>query len=415
MKTEPDSLHSFQLRVLAILALINFVNFADRLVVPPLFPLLREEFHLSSAQLGSLQTLLQIVLAMATIPFGLMADRMSRTRIIAAGVVFWSLATFLSGLAQSFALLLMARALVGVGEAAYAPAAQSMISGAFPVESRARAQAVFAAGMLLGGTTGLALGGIIGEYLGWRPAFFLVGIPGLIFAVFAWRLKEPPRGPKSELVPITRLLRVPAYTSLIVSGVLVTFASLAFITWGPDFVQRWKDFTPGEAGVSLGVTVSVASVLGVLVGGYVADFLQKRFPYGRIMTVVLAFLAAAPFLIWGLATEEKSLVLVALFIGAFFMSWYHGPVTAVIHDLTPRRAHATSVGVYMFATQLLGGMFGPFVVGKIDDLSNLRLGLQVSVGVMVIGALGMFLVIHFIRRDGLHHPHLDAFRAEADD
>jgi predicted MFS family arabinose efflux permease len=415
MKTESNSLRGFQVRVLAILALINFVNFADRLVVPPLFPLLREQFSLSSAELGSLQTLLQIVLAAATIPFGLLADRMSRTRIIAGGVVFWSLATFLCGLAHSFALLLMARALVGVGEAAYAPAAQSMISGAFPAETRARAQAVFAAGMLLGGTTGLALGGVIGEYLGWRPAFFLVGFPGLIFAALAARLKEPPRGPKSELVPISRLLRVPAYVALIVSGVLVTFASLSFITWGPDFVQRWKDFTPTESGVSLGVTVLVASLLGVLAGGYVADFLQKRFPYGRILTVVLAFLAAAPFLIWGLATEEKPLVLAALFIGAFFMSWYHGPVTAVIHDLMPRRAHATSVGVYMFATQLLGGMFGPFVVGKIDDLSDLLLGLQVAVGVMVVGALGMFAVIHFIRRDGLHHPQLDAFRAEADD
>jgi len=415
MKTESHSLRGLQLRVLAILALINFVNFADRLVVPPLFPLLRQQFGLTSAQLGSLQMLLQVVLAVATIPFGLIADRMSRTRIIAAGMVFWSLATFLSGLAQSFAILLAARALVGVGEAAYAPAAQSMISGAFPVETRARAQAVFAAGMLLGGTTGLALGGVIGEHLGWRPAFFLVGIPGLIFAVFALRLEEPPRGPKSELVRIGRLLRVPAYVALMVNGVLLTFASLAFITWGPDFVQRWKDFTPSEAGLSLGVTVLVASLLGVLVGGYVADYLQKRWPYGRILTVVLAFLAAAPFLVWGLATEEKTLVLGALFLGAFFSSWYHGPVTAVIHDLTPPRAHATSVGLYMFATQLLGGMFGPFVVGKIDDLSTLKLGLQVAVGVMVLGALGMFLVIHFIRRDGLHHPHLDAFRAAAGD
>ncbi len=95
------------------------------------------------------------------------------------------------------------------------------------------------------------------------------------------------------------------------------------------------------------------------------------------------------------------------------MSWYHGPVTAVIHDMMPRRAHATSVGVYMFVTQLLGG-FGPFVVGKIDDLADLVMGLKLAVGVMVAGALSFLLVIHFIRRDGLHHPLLDAFRAEAD-
>jgi predicted MFS family arabinose efflux permease len=415
MNTGFYTLSRYQLRVLAILAFINFVNFADRLIVPPMFDLLREHFQVTSAQLASLQIVLQIVLSVATVPFGLLADRMSRTKIIAAGIVFWSLATFLTGMAHTFAMLLIARALVGVGEAAYAPAAQSMISGAFPAEKRARAQSVFAAGMLLGGTTGLALGGVIGQHLGWRPAFFIIGVPGLIFALFALRLEEPPRGPKSEIVPIGRLLRVPAYVSLIFSGVLVTFASLAFITWGPDFAQRWKDFSPSEAGVSLGITVFAASLLGVLAGGYVADWLQQRYEYGRILTVALAFLAAAPFLIWALLAEEKVAVVTALFLGAFLMSWYHGPVTAVIHDLMPRRAHATSVAVYMFVTQLIGGTFGPLVVGKIDDFSTLLLGLQVAVGVLVAGALSMVLVIYFIRRDGLRHPQMDIYRAEADD
>lgn len=115
-----------------------------------------------------------------------------------------------------------------------------------------------------------------------------------------------------------------------------------------------------------------------------------------------------------LAADDKRVVVLALFIGAFFMSWYHGPVTAVIHDLMPPRAHATSVGVYMFVTQLVGGVLGPLVVGKIDDLSNLLIGLQVAVAVMVVGALLMFLVMHFIRRDGLHHPHMAAFHAELD-
>ncbi len=414
MKTEPYSLSRHQLRVLAILALINFVNFVDRLVVPPLVPLLREQFGLTSAQLGLLQAVLQIVLSVATIPFGVLADRMSRTRIIAAGVVFWSLATFVSGLATSFALLLVARALVGVGEAAYAPAAQSMISGAFSSETRARAQAVFAAGMLIGATTGLALGGLIGAAWGWRWAFFIVAVPGLILGLTVLRLEEPTRGPKSEVVPIGRLLSVPAYLAMIVSGVLVTFASLAFIVWGPDFVGRWKDLNPREAGVSLGTTVLLASLLGVLTGGYVADWFQKRYAYGRILTITMAFLAGAPFIIWGLAAEEKVFLILALFLGVFFMSWYHGPVTAVIHDMMPRRAHATSVSVYMFVTQLLGGVGGPFVVGKIDDVSDLLLGLKVAVGVMVAGALSFLLVIYFIRRDGLRHPRLESFHVEAD-
>ena len=408
------SLDRYQIRLLAILAVINFVNFADRLVVPPLVPQLREQFDLSSGELAWLQIVLQVVLAVATVRFGLLADRFSRSKIIAFGVVFWSLATFLSGLAQTFALLLVARALVGVGEAAYAPAAQSMISGAFSKGARARAQAVFAAGMLAGATAGLALGGLIAEVHGWRTAFFVVGVPGLILALMALRLEEPPRGPRSEVVPIGRVLSVPAFLALIASGILVTFTSVAFIFWGPDFITQAKGFSQAEAGISLGFTVLLASLLGVLAGGGVADWLQKRFAYGRILTVALAFFAAVPFILWALEAETKKTVIAALFVASFFMSWYHGPVTAVIHDLMPRRAHATSVGLYMFLTQLIGGVTGPFVVGRIDDKRDLLVGLQVAVGVMVAGALCMFLVIYFIRLQGLRHPEMEIYRTEAD-
>jgi MFS-type transporter involved in bile tolerance (Atg22 family) len=149
-------------------------------------------------------------------------------------------------------------------------------------------------------------------------------------------------------------------------------------------------------------------------GGWIADQLQKRLTYGRIIAVAAAFLLAAPFLLLAIQSEEKNFVLMGLFIAGFFMSWYHGPVTAVLHDMMPRRAHATSVGVYMFATQLVGGL-GPQVVGKISDLHDLQLGLQIAVAVMVCGALLMLLVIHFIRRDGLRHPTLASFHAEPGD
>jgi Flp pilus assembly protein protease CpaA len=107
-------------------------------------------------------------------------------------------------------------------------------------------------------------------------------------------------------------------------------------------------------------------------------------------------------------------VLAALALASFFMSWYHGPVTAVIHDMMPRRAHATSIGVYMFVTQLVGA-FGPKLVGRISDLRDMQVALQLAVAVMVAGGLLMFLVIHFIRRDGLQHSCLDSFRAEPGD
>ena len=394
-------IRGYALRALVILALINFVNFADRTVILPLFPLLREAFDATDRQLGSLQLWLQVVLAIASLPLGLLADRIPRARIIAAGVILWSLATFWSGLAQSFNVLLVARAMVGLGEAAYGPAAQSMISSVFDAERRARAQAVFAAGMLIGGAAGQAIGGIVGNSYGWQPAFFIVGVPGIILGALVLRLPEPPQAVAvAEPVPLLQILRVPAFIALMCSGILITFAGISLITWGPDYVVRFKGFSLREAGVTLG-TVGLGSLItGVLAGGWVADRLQKIWRHGRAMTVAVAFLLAAPCILWALAADSKAMVLSAFFIGGFFMSWYHGPVTAVIHDMMPARAHATSVGIYMFVTQLVGA-FGPFLVGNISDARDLRAGLEVAVGVLVLGALSFFLTAYFVQR---HRP-----------
>jgi predicted MFS family arabinose efflux permease len=411
MSTKSIPLTSYQIRLLAVLALINFVNFAARQVFVPLIPLLRDHLHATDAQLGSLQTFLLLVLAAGSIPFGFFADRFSRKAIIAIGILCWSVATFAGGLASSFLFFLIARSVVGLGEAAYAPAAQSMISGAFPQERRAVAQAIFAVGMLLGGAAGHVLGGIIGPRYGWQEALFIVAFAGIVPGIALFWIDDPPRGPRSEVVPITRLLRVPAFVAMIFAGICITFSSVSLLTWSTDFAVNYKDFTLREASVSLAVIGLLSALLGVLMGGFVADRLHRSFSYGRIMAIVAAFLLAAPCLLLAIQSEEKSTVLIGLSIAFFFMSWYHGPVTAVLHDMMPRRAHATSVGVYMFATQLLGGL-GPHVVGRISDLHDLQLGLQIAVAVLVCGALLMLLVIHFIRRDGIRHPTLDAFHAE---
>jgi MFS family permease len=414
MSSKSISLTFYQYRLLAVLALINFVNFADRQVIVPLLPLLRQHLALSDAQLGSLQTWLLLVLAVLSIPAGFFADRFSQKWTIAGGVLFFSLATIASGFAPSFLALLVVRALVGVGEAAYAPAAQSMISDSFPQEGRAMAQAIFAAGMLLGGASGLAFGGILGESYGWKAAFICAGLIGLLPSLTVLKLQEPPRRPKSEVIPLSVLLSVPAYLAMIAAGTLVTFASVSLVTWGIDFAVNYKAFNLREAALSLAAIALLSLVLGVLTGGYLADQLQKKYVYGRIIVIAAAFLFAAPFLLLAIQSDDKWVVLGGLFIAGFFMSWYHGPVTAVLHDLTPQRAHGTAIGVYMFATQLIGAL-GPQLIGRISDLSDLQLGLQVAVAVMVGGSLLMLLVIYFIRRDGLHHPRLACFRAETGD
>ena len=414
MSDKSIALSPSQIRLLAVLALINFVNFAARQAVVPLIPLLRDNLHATDAQLGDLQTWLLVVLAIASIPFGFLADRVSRKAIIGVGIFFWSAASFAGGLVSTFLFFLIARAIVGLGEAAYAPAAQSMISGAFPIERRAFAQAIFASGMLLGGASGLAFGGLVGPRYGWHVALFAVALIGILPGLALFGLEEPPRGPRSEVVPIRRLLSVPAFLTMIAAGICVTFSSVSIISWGVDFAVSYKDFSLREASVSLAAIGLISAVCGVLTGGFVADRLHRSLPYGRILAVAIAFLLAAPFLLLAIQSEEKQSVLVGLFVAGFFMSWYHGPVTAVLHDMMPRRAHATSVGVYMFATQLIGG-FGPHIVGKISDLRDLQVGLQIAVAVLVCGALLLLLVIHFIRRDGIRHQTLDTFHAEPGD
>jgi len=411
MSSSPTPLTSYQYRLLAVLALINFVNFAARQVFVPLIPLLRGSLNVTDDQLGSLQTVLYIVLAIGSIPFGFLADRLSRKLIIAIGILSWSIATFAGGLAGTFLFLLVTRAFVGLGEAAYAPAAQSMISGGFPTERRASAQAIFASGMLLGGVSGQALGGIIGPHYGWQSALFVLGIAGLLPGVALFGLDEPPRGPRSDVVPILRILSIPAFLAMIAAGICITFASVSLLTWGVDFAVSYKDFSLREASVLLSASTLLSLIFGVLCGGFVADKLQKRYPFGRLLAIGMALLLATPFLLAAILSDDKHIVLGGLFIAGFFMSWYHGPVTAVIHDLMPRRAHSTSIGVYMFFTQLVGGL-GPKVVGKISDSRDLQVGLEISVAILVCGGLLMLLVIHFIRRDGLRHPRLEAFHVE---
>ncbi len=411
MASNSTPLSSYQFRLLAVLALINFVNFAARQVFVPLIPMLRTQLGISDEQLGSLQTLLLIVLALGSIPSGFLADRISRKAIIAFGILFWSAATFAGGLAKGFMMLLVARSFVGLGEAAYAPAAQSMISGSFPHERRASAQAIFASGMLLGGAFGQVIGGIVAPHYGWQKALFVVACAGIVPAIALFWVQEPPRGPRSEVVPLRKILSVPAFLSMIAGGICITFASVSLIAWGVDFAVNYKGFSVREASVMLSIVALLSLIFGVLCGGFVADRLQKRFSFGRLIAIGAALILASPFLLLAIQSEEKNTVLFGLFIATFFMSWYHGPVTAVIHDMMPRRAHSTSIGVYMFATQLVGGL-GPEVIGKISDQRDLQVALQIASAVLVCGGLLMLLVIHFIRRDGLRHPAVEAFHAE---
>src|SRR5258708_35451788 len=210
MASKTIPLTSYEFSRLAVRAWINCVTFAYREVVVPLLPLLRQQMGVTDAQLGSLQTWLLVVLAVASLPSGFLADRFSRTRIIAGGVAFWSLATIACGFAPTFLLLVVLRALIGVGEASYAPAAQSMISDSFPHERRALAQSIFASGMLLGRAAGQAFGGVAGELHGWKYTFIIARFGCMIPGLFWLRLPQPPCRRLCAVGPLKNCLRCPS-------------------------------------------------------------------------------------------------------------------------------------------------------------------------------------------------------------
>lgn len=375
-----------QWRVLVILMLVNFCNYVDRQIVFPLFPLIRNEFSLTYFQVGSLAAAFSIVHALATLPFGMLADRTSRKKIISYALFFWSGATFFSGLAGSFRTLLTTRALVGVGEAAYSPAATAIITGTFGKNVRARVQGMFDSGMFVGGALGLALGGIIGQAVGWRPAFFLVGIPGLLLGLSIFRIPEPAHA-SEERVPLKSLLKIPAYLMILIGGWFITFAAHAYIIWTMEFVYRYKGFTLRQAGMSMGMLTLVIGVVGIGCGAALADFLAKRYSFGRIAVVPMAFLTSAPFVLLALGATSKAAVLALFSVGIFFGTWYHGPVTATVHDMTPPHAHATAMGLYYMFVNLFATSAAPLVIGWIGDRFGLLTGMKVAIAAQVIGAL----------------------------
>jgi len=388
----------WQWKVLVVLTLINLLNYFDRLIVVPMFPFLKDEFMVSDFRLGLLASVLILVNSLAVLPFGFWSDRGSRQKIMAFGVFFWSAATLLSGIATTFRSLLTARALVGVGEGAYAPSGTAMISECFPRGFRARVQAVFNLGMLVGGVLGLAVGGLLSQWVGWRWAFFLVGVPGFLLAISAYRLRVHV-APTAEKAPaVWSLLKIPAYLMVIAGGMFVVFASTAFITWGPVFAGRYHNLSVAKASTWMGFLVLIGSIGGVMTGGYVADRLQAHWAWGRAATISASLLLGTPFLYVAVTTDELAIFLLCLFVASFFLTCYHGPATAVIHDLTPERAHAFAFALYLFVIHFLGDTMAPALVGRVSDVSELRRGLLLGVAANLVSALCFLVVAWLIHR-----------------
>lgn len=262
---------------LAVLFGINLMNFFDRQIAGALAEPVRLEFGLNDTQLGVLATVFTLVYAAVGVPLGRLTDSWVRTRLIAIGVTFWSLLTAASGLAWNYTSFLLTRVGVGIGEASCAPAGQSLIGDLYPPERRARAMAVFMLGLPLGLFAAYMLSGIIGEAWGWRAAFFVACIPGLILAVLALFIKEPPRGAVGERPaagdipmssPYRTVLGITTMWWIILSGLLFNFNTYAVNVFQTPFLQRFHELGLKDANSISAISLGLTGAIGLLAGGW---------------------------------------------------------------------------------------------------------------------------------------------------
>ncbi len=396
--------------VLIILSAINFINYVDRQIIISLGPFIRRDLELTYTGFGWLITAFMLIHSLTSLPFGMLSDRWVRRKIIALGVFSWSAATFFCGLATNFAHLLVARAAVGIGEAAYTPPAHSLLSDAFPASERSRILGFFNLGMFLGGAVGLILGGVLGEILGWRACLYLVSVPGFVLGGLAWYLREPPQATFHERTPVKALLSNPLLIYVLMGGVITAFSAGALIVWMPQFVTDVRLFRPRDAGLYVGAVGVTGGLLGVVTGSYLADWLYARWPWGRMATIGTGLVLSCPFVTLSLYTTNHVAMLIYFFLGIFLMVWYTGPVIAVIHDVVPADVKATAQALYILLIHLLGDTFSPAIVGKLADLHNLQTALLLPA---VINVLGGMIFLLGSRRVGSEMQHAQEAKVAA--
>ncbi|HXI57424.1 MAG TPA: MFS transporter, partial [Polyangia bacterium] len=210
---------------LPLLTLINFFNYLDRQVVYGMTPIIGEHFHMTGAQLGSLAMVNLLVFAVASLASGPIADRFGPRRVIFGGILIWSIATIGSALSTSLPMLLFFRALVGVGEGAYGPSANTLLCADAPLEKRGRALGIYNVGMAVGGTSGLVLGALLAPVLGWRAVFWIAGGPSILLALASAFIAAPDRLPRPSVLPARSYLLSPTYIAALLGGILATFGA----------------------------------------------------------------------------------------------------------------------------------------------------------------------------------------------
>jgi MFS family permease len=360
---------------LGILLAVNTMNFYDRQVLGAVAEPVRKDLGLDDAQYGWLTPAFVLLYAVAGVPLGRLADRGRRSRVLAGGVLLWSVMTGLSGLAWDFWSMFGLRLGVGVGEATCAPAANSLLGDLFPRQRRARALAVFMVGLPLGLALSSLVSGVVAERWGWRRAFLVAGLPGLALGLLCLAIPEPQRGAaETHFVGATRrrgsplllVLSIPTMRWVILSGALHNFNMYAVGAFLTPFLQRYHHLTIKQAGW-VSSAVYLCGGLGLFLGGWVCDRVVRRRVSGRLEVTTLSAAAAAAcvFLALGQAPGEVAGFAAWMLPGCLFLYVYYSGVYATIQDVIEPALRGTAMAVYFFAMYLFAA-FGPVLTGSLS-------------------------------------------------
>jgi MFS family permease len=383
IKEQPKAYHvgrGTSITILVVLCLLQLSDWADRSILNISLQAIKETFKLTDAQAGMLPSLLQIGVAIFLIPTAVLADRFARRKVIMGMALIWSTFTLVTGLATQLWHLLVARFMVGTGEAGYQPAGQTWLGLTFPKEIRTRVMAIFMMCMPIGVATGLFVGGALLNATGdWRIAFFIFGIPGIILAIIAFFLPDYKAIKQEGEGVVSRayfrqwgeLFKVKSYWLFIISTMFLYFLIFAQQAWIPTLLLR----AYGLNAMSVGSAMAAVMLLNLLapIGGVLADRWQMRSKIGRpLFMILISSLGLAAVLAATLTVGKLTFqAWLPFYITATLILAFMSPIMNVmVHDVIPVSVRAVAVGIMLAIAQLGGGVLGPIFVGIVSDATG---------------------------------------------
>jgi len=360
--------------ILIICTLLYVINYIDRQVFSVVLQPMKIELGLSDAQCGLAQTIFILGMAIFSFPVAFLVDRWSRNKTIGIMAILWSIFTSLTGLANSFVTLIIPRSLVGVGESGFTAGGVAMVSAAYPHDKRSRVLGIFNIGIPLGAALGMIIGGAISAAMGWRWAFYIFAIPGVFLGILAFFMRDYKTKHAQDAAnkgisfwkSIGQLLKIRSLRWYLLGYGVLNFMTVSVLVWMPALTMRIMGISEAQAGLIVGGW-GLMAIIGAPLGGYLADIWQKKTGRGRLHLAAWTIMLAAVLLIIIVILKLGTVGIALGFVYGMAAVMGAPALNSISQDVVPAAHKGLSMGLAVFASYMLGGAWGPLVVGAISD------------------------------------------------